>query len=280
MIAWLRRLHSGPRRHHVPVAESLEARLLFSADLGGVLAAGVDPAAAEVRTLDSAGEYAAMAAVAADEAPVAVSDAFTTAEDDKLILSPSDLLGNDTDLEGAELSIVSVGDATNGTVRLNGNGVNGTVQFEPAPDFHGTATFTYVVTDGVNETTGTVTITVTPVNDPPVTTPVSLPGMAEDGGTILITPAGLLANASDVEGDPLTLTGLVANSGTLVANADGTWSFTPAADFNGTVTFSYAISDGAADTPTTATLVVAPVNDPPSTLPVTLPAMAEDGTIV
>ena len=48
---------------------------------------------------------------------------------------------------------------------------------------------------------------------------------AEDVALVL-SPAQLLANAADVDGDDLTVTNLVASSGTLVDNGDGSWSFT------------------------------------------------------
>ena len=89
--------------------------------------------------------------------------------------------------------------------------------------------FSYSVTDGSLSATGSATLDITPVNDAPVTTAVTLAAMAEDSGARLITQAELLANASDV--DPvLTATGLAIASGggTLVDNLDGTWSYTPA----------------------------------------------------
>src|SRR5690606_16466003 len=138
-------------------------------------------------------------------------DRFTILEDEKLVIAPEDLYGNDVDSEGAQLFIVSVGDASGGTVRLNGNGINGTIHFDPDPEFHGTAGFTYVVSDGVNEVTGTVIIRILPANDAPTTSPVVLPGVEEDG-SLVITPGELLRNAADAEDDPLTVTGLASDN--------------------------------------------------------------------
>ena len=68
-----------------------------------------------------------------------------------------------------------------------------------------------------------------------------------------------------------------SGSGTLVDNGNGTWSYTPAANDDTAVTFSYAVTDGvAAPVATTATLDITPVNDAPVTTPVTLAAIAED----
>src|SRR4029077_46233 len=125
----------------------------------------------------------------------------------------------------------------------------------------------------------TASLDITPVNDAPVTTPVTLAAIAEDSGPRLITQAELLVNASDVDGPSLSAINLAisAGNGTLVNNLNGTWSYTPAANNDTAVTFSYAVSDGiAAPVATTASLDITPVNDAPVTTPVTLAAIAED----
>src|SRR6185437_12472723 len=111
-----------------------------------------------------------------------------------------------------------------------------------------------------------VDIAVASVNDAPVTTPVTLAAIAEDSGPRLITQAQLLANASDVDGPSLTAINLAIStgSGSLVNNGNGTWSFTPAANDDTSVTFSYGVTDGvAAPVAATATLDITPVNDAP-----------------
>src|SRR3712207_1639116 len=117
-----------------------------------------------------------------------------------------------------------------------------------------------------------------PVNDAPTTAPVTLAAIAEDSGARVITRAELLGNASDLENDALTVSGLAiaSGSGTLVANGDGTWTYTPAANDDSSVSFSYAISDGDKTVAGTASLEITPVNDAPTTAPVTLAAIPED----
>lgn len=61
---------------------------------------------------------------------------------------------------------------------------------------------------------------------------------------IIIALADLLAHASDADGDQLTVADMAASSGDLVDNGDETWTFTPAVDDDGDVTFSYLVSDG------------------------------------
>ena len=166
--------------------------------------------------------------------------------------------------------------AGQGTLTVN---ANGTYSFAPAADYNGgVPVVTYTVRDGHGGTdTSTLTLgPVTPVNDPPVDGDETVP-VTED------TPVSgnLLTNASDGDGDPLTVSGFtiageagpfvlgtaytIAGKGTLTVNANGGYSFSPAADFNGGVpVVSYTVSDGHGGTDTsTLTLSVTPVNDPP-----------------
>ncbi|MFB1118965.1 cadherin-like domain-containing protein, partial [Dickeya dadantii] len=55
----------------------------------------------------------------------------------------------------------------------------------------------------------------------------------------------VLANDSDVDGNPLTVTAATAGHGAVVINADGTLTYTPNSNFNGTDTVTYTVSDGA-----------------------------------
>ena len=93
----------------------------------------------------------------------------------------------------------------------------------------------------------------------------TLASIAEDSGIRVITQAELLANASDVEGDALTATGLVVTSGngTLIDNGDGTFNYTPAANDDSDVSFSYVVTDGTDNVAGDATLDITPVNNAP-----------------
>ena len=128
------------------------------------------------------------------------------------------------------------------------------------------------MTDGTDNVAGSATLDITPVNDAPTTTPVALTAIAEDSGARLITQTELLANAKDIEGDALTVTGLTVNTGNgaITENGDGTWNYTPAADDDTDVSFDYTITDGAGTVAGTATLDITPVNDAPTTTLVTL----------
>ncbi|WP_374090956.1 tandem-95 repeat protein [Methylomicrobium lacus] len=81
-----------------------------------------------------------------------------------------------------------------------------------------------------------------------------------------MTAAQLLAGASDVDGDALHTTTLSLSDpaqGQLTANADGSWTFVPAANLNGNVAFDYTVSDGELSASSRASLTLDPVNDAP-----------------
>jgi hypothetical protein len=113
----------------------------------------------------------------------------------------------------------------------------------------------------------TTTITVAPVNDAPVATPVTLTAIAEDSGARIITQAELLAGVSDPDNAPADLSiaalNIASGSGSLVDNGDHTWTYTPALNDDTGVTFNYTVSDGSQIASSTASLDITPVNDAP-----------------
>ena len=139
-------------------------------------------------------------------------------------------------------------------------------------------TFTYILTDngttnGISEpksSRGTVTVTVTPVNDAPTAVNDSYT-MDED--TVLTRAAfnGVRANDTDPEGSQLTasrISGPTAtgstNGGTLALGVDGSFTYTPPANYFGTVTFTYRVNDGQLNSNNaTVTITVNNVNEPP-----------------
>src|SRR5205814_1306988 len=103
------------------------------------------------------------------------------------------------------------------------------------------------------------------VNDPPAARDDSYTTAEE---TPLTVPApGVLGNDSDADGDPLSVAAVTvapAADGAAGGNADGSFAYTPAANFNGTDTFTYQASDGALTSDVaTVTITVTPVNDAP-----------------
>jgi Ca2+-binding RTX toxin-like protein len=211
--------------------------------------------------------------------PPVVSGAVTLpagTEDTSLTITAAQLLANVTDAEGNALSVLNV-QASSGTVINNGNG---TWTFAPDANANGTVTFTYTVSDGLLSTAATATVVVAAVNDGPVAgAAVVLPALAEDT-SVTITAAQLLANASDIDSASLSVQNLTASSGTLVNNNNGTWTFTPAANEDTAVTFTYQISDGQASVAGSASLDITAVNDGPvAGAAIVLPALAEDTSV-
>ncbi len=95
---------------------------------------------------------------------------------------------------------------------------DGTWSYTPALNDDTSVSFSYTVTDGSLSVAGSATLDITPVNDAPTTSPVTLAPIAEDSGARLITQAELLANASDVDGPAMTATGLT------IATGSAAWS--------------------------------------------------------
>jgi VCBS repeat-containing protein len=203
--------------------------------------------------------------LALNSAPKAADAAATVAEDGTLTGAVSAADPNPRDVVTYSL----VTGPTKGALQLQ---ADGTYSYTPNADYNGSDSFTFRASDGSLSDTGVVAITVTPVNDAPV----AQNGAASTDEDARVT--GRLA-ATDVEGQALTyaLAGQAAN-GAVVVNADGSYSYTPNADFNGTDSFSFTASDGSAAGTGVVTVTVAPVNDAPIALD-DVASVKEDATI-
>ncbi len=199
---------------------------------------------------------------AVNDAPVATEDSYTTAEDTALTIAVPGVLTNDTDVEGTSLTVVVVDQPVHGTLTLN---PNGSFTYTPFLNFSGTDTFTYRASDATSESNlATVTITVTAENDPPVATNDTYT-VDEDAAITVNAASGVLDNDTDAEDS--TLTAAVVDqptNGTLTLNSDGSFTYTPDANFSGTDSFTYRANDGTAESNlANVTITVAPVNDAP-----------------
>ena len=205
-----------------------------------------------------------------NDPPVAVDDTPSTDEDTSVDIN---VLANDTDLDGDTLTVDSFTQPGNGTVTEN---TDGTLKYTPDADYNGTDSFTYTVSDGQGGTdTATVTVTVNPENDPPVAVD-DTPSTDEDTSVDI----NVLANDTDLDGDTLTVDSFTQpGNGTVTENTDGTLKYTPDADYNGTDSFTYTVSDGQGGTDTaTVTVTVNPENDPPVAVDDT-PSTDEDTSV-
>jgi hypothetical protein len=186
------------------------------------------------------------------------------AEDTAYTVSAANLIAGFSDIDGDTLTVTNVTASNGATVTNNGDG---TFTITPAANFNGTVTLSYTVSDGHGGTkTGSQTIIVDSVNDAPTgTATATLAHGTEDTG-YTVSAANLLAGFSDVDGDTLSVTSLTASNGaTVTNNGNGTFTITPAANFNGTITLSYAVSDGHGGTKAgSQSVVVDAVNDAPT----------------
>jgi VCBS repeat-containing protein len=150
---------------------------------------------------------------------------------------------------------------------------NGTLTFTPAANANGTATVTVSIHDNGGASNGgvatsgtqTFTITVTSVNDPPVA-PTGGAAYSTDENAVLNQAApGVLENVTDLDGDPLTAV-LVSNvsHGTLVLNANGSFTYTPAAGFTGSDSFTCKASDGTTDSSVFTVTIEVTQGEPPT----------------
>ncbi|MDX1258137.1 tandem-95 repeat protein, partial [Vibrio parahaemolyticus] len=189
-------------------------------------------------------------------APVAdiVADSVTVVEDTPTIIK---VLGNDTfEGDGKVVALDTNNGPANGTVSVN---PDGSVTYTPNDNYHGTDSFTYIVTSGgVSEST-TVSVDVTPVNDAPVAKDDIATTQEDTAVTIDVLP-----NDTDVDGDKLSIqSASVPEAQGKVEIVDGKLVFTPAENFNGDAEITYTVTDGALTDQATVKVTVNAVNDTP-----------------
>jgi hypothetical protein len=173
---------------------------------------------------------------ATNGAPVAVDDTGGTAANSSVTI---DALANDSDPENDALTITAVAKAAKGTAEVAAN----RILYTPNETATGTDTFNYTVKDEFGAAdTGSVTITITGVNHPPVAVEDSTAVLV--GQPITITP---LANDTDADGDTLALSDPAITEGpslgAAVRTSDTTITYTAGAAAGADV-FQYSMTDG------------------------------------
>jgi uncharacterized repeat protein (TIGR01451 family) len=196
-----------------------------------------------------------------NDVPVANNDSYVTDEDTPLTVPAPGVLSNDSDIDDNRITVSLVTSPSHGTIALN---QNGSFTYTPVADYHGPDSFTYKVNDGaMDSSAATVSIIVRPINDAPVANNDSY---TTDEDTALTVPApGILSNDSDIDGNPLAA-GLITNPahGTIALNSDGSFTYTPVADYHGPDSLTYKVNDGAMDSSAaTVSIIVRPINDAP-----------------
>jgi hypothetical protein len=157
-------------------------------------------------------------------------------------LNNINVLGNDTDLNGDPFTVDSFSYTGSGTLVKN---PDGTFTYTPPDGYVGTDSFTYTTSDGeIGKSSGPATVTLNITN--------TLPKLSNDTVITIknnpVSGINVLANDKDFDGDTLLLTSFTySGGGTLILNPNGTFTYTPPADFIGTESFSYEVTDGQLD---------------------------------
>ena len=196
-------------------------------------------------TINSSGQ------INSNVAPVAVDDILTVNED--ATVTSKDVIANDTDADADTLTLTAATTAGTGTVAVNADGVS--VDYTPAANFNGAETITYTVSDGERtDASGTLTVTVTPVNDSPVSA-------AQSVTTVEDISVEITLSGSDIDGDTLTYE-IVTNSlnGT-VTLSDNKASYLPNSGYFGADSFTYKINDGTEDSSVETISITVTSND-------------------
>jgi large repetitive protein len=202
-----------------------------------------------------------------NEGPIATDDTDSTNEDTGVIIDVAD---NDSDSDGTiDLTSITITEQpNNGTLTINGDG---TVTYSPDANYNGTDEFSYQICDnsgGCDQ--ADVSLTVLPINDAP-TVIADNDSVDEDGSVIVdvldndnddLDPlGGIDAGSVTIDSDP--------SNGSVTVNGDGTITYTPDANFNGSDSFTYQVCDSGNPTPVICdqalvNITVNPINDEPS----------------
>ncbi len=193
-----------------------------------------------------------------NNAPVTRDDGFfTVIEGDVLSFGSAQLIANDFDPDGDEISLFSVGNSEHGSVSIE---PDGSILYTPKAGFSGLTSFDYVISDGRNG----LTTQIVSVRVRPFATANDDSGLvADEDETVIISSARLLAN--DTDGDLLLISQVKdALNGSVSLASNGDVTFTPDADYVGEAGFTYVANTpegGVAEA--RVTLDILPVNDNP-----------------
>ncbi|MDD9900385.1 MAG: Ig-like domain-containing protein [Alphaproteobacteria bacterium] len=202
--------------------------------------------------------------IAVNRDPTANDDAYTTAED---VTLHGNVLNNDSDPDFDTLTVQpqSITTANGSTVVL---AANGSFTYTPAPDFHGTDSFTYTALDPFGgQSMGVANLTISSVADAPVAQDDHFDGT--EGIAVMGNVLADNSNGPDYDGDGDALTVQAAtlqtvHGGTVVLQTNGDFTYTPAAGYNGTDSFDYLLRDSTGLTDMgMVSFNLAPSNRPP-----------------
>ncbi len=193
-------------------------------------------------------------------APTAGNDTFSVNENQTLTVSAAGLLLNDT-YPGGSPTITVLNGPLHGTLSAMTSPSDGSFSYTPAKNFSGTDSFSYYVTSGgLTSNIATVTISVVQVPLAPIINLPALSYTTNENTPLTVAAPGVLANVTDPNG--LTLAAVLQTGpahGTLALNSDGSFVYTPSANYSGSDSFVYLASNGKLFTPATVNLAVTQV---------------------
>ena len=195
-----------------------------------------------------------------NDAPVSGDLAYSVDEDGAITLSQAQLLAQATDVEGDALTASNLAVDGNATVTSN---EDGSFTITPDTDFNGDIDLTFDINDGNDSLIATADLTVNPINDLPH--PQDQAFTIGEDGVLTFTDADLLKGATDIDGDNLSIDGVMYSGpdGVLTDNGEGSYSFAPNENFNGDVNFTFNVFDGTDTVAANIDVTVTPENDPP-----------------
>jgi hypothetical protein len=189
-----------------------------------------------------------------NDAPVAVSQTVTTDED-----TPVPVVLSALDVEGDGLTFTNLTQPAHGTLTFNSqpSTLNQFI-YTPATNYNGNDSFQFIASDGwLDSAPATILLIIKPVNDAPVADP-----------QVIVTPedtaTNITLNGADVDGDTLTFVIVTPPAHGTLHGTTPQLIYSPAADYNGSDSFTFVANDGQTNsTPAALNLVITPVNDPP-----------------
>ncbi|WP_194712888.1 cadherin-like domain-containing protein, partial [Noviherbaspirillum soli] len=224
-----------------------------------------------------AGAVQSITLAAVNDAPTgsAVAALAAGVEDTAYTVAAASLLQGFGDVDGDTLSVSNL-TADHGTVTDN---QDGTYTIAPAADYNGTLSLRYDVVDGNGGIAGAMqNITLAAINDAPTGSATAALAAGAEDTAYIVAAASLLQGFGDVDGDMLSVSNLTADHGTVTDNQDGTYTITPSADYNGTLSLRYDVVDGNGGIAgAVQSITLAAVNDAPTgSATAALAAGAED----
>ena len=200
-------------------------------------------------TTSSTDATVSISIVAVNDAPIANAQNFTALED-----TAKAIILTGSDIEGSSLTYTIVTSPANGT--LSGTAPN--LTYLPATNYFGADSFTFRVNDGVsNSTVATVSISIAQVNQSPIASAQSVTTAEDTAKTITLT-------GSDPDNNPLTYSVVTGPAHGTLSGTGANLSYTPAANYNGSDTFTFKVNDGKVDSAAASvSVVITSVNDVP-----------------